>query len=217
MATARQIAANKANSQKSSGPRTTEGKAKSCLNNFSHGFASNTARLVAGEDPEELKALLVDLTVEFQPATPTEQIFVEKMALGQWQSLRAFRFQSEAFTRQGGYAINGIKITISNDLGLLIRYQSAADRAFHRAHTDLVKAQKERKKSEIGFEPQDAVQPADPPPAKPETELKTAPIPCVRTDFPVEPASSAAPNAHHGMEIVPEVPDFKNASLKNAA
>src|ERR1700690_1996624 len=97
MATLNQIAANKANSQKSSGPRTDAGKAKSSLNRLSHGFASNTARLVQGEDPEEFKALLADLMEEYQPATPTEQILVERMTLNQWLSLRAFRLQSQAF------------------------------------------------------------------------------------------------------------------------
>jgi len=74
MSTERQIAANKANAQKSTGPKTDEGKARSCLNHLSHGFTSNTAQLIPDEDPEEFKALLADLMNEYQPATPTEQI-----------------------------------------------------------------------------------------------------------------------------------------------
>ena len=80
MATERQKEANKLNAQKSTGPKTPEGKAKSCLNRLSHGFASN-ATVMPGEDPEEFKALLSDLTGEHQPATATEQILVEKMAI----------------------------------------------------------------------------------------------------------------------------------------
>ena len=86
MATERQIAANKLRSQKSTGPKSAEGKAKSCLNNFSHGFASATARFIPGEDREEFKALLADLTEEYQPATPTEQILIEHMTLGSVRS-----------------------------------------------------------------------------------------------------------------------------------
>src|SRR5271167_4306696 len=97
MATPSQIAANKLNSQKSTGPKTEAGKAKSCLNHYSHGFASSTAKLIFGEDPEELKGLVADLTGEYQPATPTEQILVEKMALNQWIGLRAFRVQNDTF------------------------------------------------------------------------------------------------------------------------
>ena len=206
MATQRQKAANKVNSQKSTGPNTIAGKAKSCLNHFSHGFASATASFIPGEDPEEFKALLADLTEEYQPATPTEQLFVERMTQNQWLSLRAFRLQSNSFS-MGKWGVN---FTISKDLGLLIRYQTAADRAFHRAHTDLVKAQKERKKSEIDFEPQNAVKITDDVP-------KTATVTCVKKDFPTAPVSSAAPEAGAGLEIVPEVPNFQNASLKNAA
>jgi hypothetical protein len=60
MPTERQIQANRANAQKSTGPKTEQGKAKSCLNRLSHGFASNSA-IVPGENPEEYKALLSDL------------------------------------------------------------------------------------------------------------------------------------------------------------
>jgi hypothetical protein len=213
MATERQIAANKANSQKSTGPTSAEGKAKSCMNHLSHGFASATASFIPGEDPEEFKALLADLTEEYQPATPTEQILVERMTQNQWLSLRAFRLQSNSFST-GKWGVN---FTISKDLGLLIRYQTSADRTFHRTHADLVKAQKERKKSEIDFESQNAVKTADNGQRTTDDVPKTATVTCVKTGFPAQPASSAAPDACAGLEIVPEVPNFPNASLKNAA
>ncbi len=151
MATERQIAANRLNSQKSSGPKSPDGKAPSSRNHLSHGFTSNTAKLIGGEDPEKFKALLADLMGEYQPATPTEQILVEKMVQNQWLSGRAFRLESDVLTMR----IHSM-ITIPHDLGLFIRYQRAADSAFHKAHTELVKAQEKRKKSEreaseIGF------------------------------------------------------------------
>ena len=156
MATPNQIAANRENSQKSTGPKTAEGKAASSLNRLSHGFASH-ATIIPGENPEEFKALVTGLMSEHQPATDTEQILVEKMALNQWLSLRAFSLQGKVFLVQ---TFGGDKYGIPKDLGLLIRYQTSAERAFHRAHTDLVKTQKERKKSEIGFEPQKPIEQA---------------------------------------------------------
>src|ERR1700753_938527 len=90
MATQAQVKANRANSKKSTGPKTEEGKAQSCLNRLSHGFASS-ARFIEGEDPEQFVQLLEDLTVEYQPATPTEQILVEQMAHQHWIGLRAGR------------------------------------------------------------------------------------------------------------------------------
>jgi hypothetical protein len=205
MATLSQIAANRENSKKSCGPKTAEGKAKSCLNHLSHGFTSNTTQLIPGEDPEELKALLADLMDEYQPQTPTEQILVEKMCQNQWLSGRAFRLQSDAFTRSGGY-FPTTKLTSAKTLGVLIRYHTSAERAFHQAHKELVTAQKQREKAEIDFESQDAGQSADPAPAQTKTEPKTVPITRVETDFPAEPASSAAPDARPDGASAPEAP-----------
>jgi hypothetical protein len=175
MATERQIEANKLNSQKSTGPKSPEGKAKSCLNRLSHGFASN-ATVIPGEDPEEFKALLHDLSSEHQPATATEEILVEQMASNQWLSLRAFRLQGEAFLDQ---TLGGTKFGVPKDLGLLIRYQTSAERAFHKAHNELVKTKKQRSNSEIGFEPQtfgQEVQPEPEAPAEPPNPVTVVPI-----------------------------------------
>jgi hypothetical protein len=210
MATPSQIAANKLNSQKSTGPTSAEGKAKSCLNHLSHGFASSTARLIGDEDPEEFKALLADLMQEYQPATPTEQIYVERMVQNRWLALRSFRLQNDALS-----LFPKLKI-VDPKLALFIRYHVAAERAFDRAHTDLVKAQNERKKSAIGFDPKNLAKAADPIPAQPETQPKIAPPTHADTDFPAEPAAFVAPNARNDLKIVPQAPNYKNACFKSA-
>src|SRR5579862_415290 len=150
MATEKQIEANRLNAQKSTGPTSPEGKAKSSVNRLSWGFASNTT-VIPGEDPREFKALTDDLLNEHQPATVTEQVLVEQMAHNRWLELRAFRLQTEAFISQ---KLRCEDSSVPKNLALLIRYHSTAERAFHRAHNELVKTQKERKKSENGFEPQ---------------------------------------------------------------
>ena len=192
MPTQKQIEANRANAQKSTGPKTPEGKAKSCLNRLSHGLASSVT-IVPGEEPEEFKALLTDLMAEYEPATPTEQILVEKMTMQQWLSLRAFRLQGEAFLDR---QLMGDSFGIPKDLGLLIRYQATAEQAFHQAHNELVKAQKERKKSEIGFESQ-----------KPEPKPEMTPL------TPSETTSSDDPDLAHDLQAMPRASD----SLKNVA
>jgi hypothetical protein len=50
MATPAQIAANRANAQKSTGPRTAEGKAASRLNALKHGLDAESL-IIPGEDP----------------------------------------------------------------------------------------------------------------------------------------------------------------------
>jgi hypothetical protein len=162
MATPAQIAANKLNSQKSTGPKTEEGKANSCMNRLTHGFASAQS-IIPGESQEAFIALLEELLIEHQPKTPTEEILVEKMVQTQWLTQRALNLQGEAFLEMALKQESGVP----KHLGLLIRYYTTADRAFHKAHNELVKAQKERKKSQIGFVPQKpepkAAQPVEPP------------------------------------------------------
>ena len=209
MATPNQIAANRENSQKSTGPKTAEGKAASSLNRLSHGFASH-ATIIPGENPEEFKALVTGLMSEHQPATDTEQILVEKMALNQWLSLRAFSLQGKVFLVQ---TFGGDKYGIPKDLGLLIRYQTSAERAFHRAHTDLVKTQKERKKSEIGFEPQNTSAAADPPPAQPKPQPKPVNITWIEPDIAADRAALIAQAAKADFELCPEAAEF----IKNLA
>jgi len=184
MATQAQVVANQANSQKSTGPKTEEGKVKSSRNRLSHGFASST-RFVIGEDPALFNLLLDDLISEHQPATPTEQILVEQMAHHHWINLRATRLQD---CEVNSY----IKLGLSPDrLGLLIRYQTSAERSFHKAHTELLKAQKQRANSKIGFESKKPeVTPEVPEksePNTPEPEPATGKIPFPAPAEPQEP------------------------------
>jgi hypothetical protein len=167
MATAAQIAANRANSKKSTGPTTPEGKAKSALNAITHGFAAAT-HFLDGEDPEDFYGLQASLLREFLPDTTMETILVEKMIHNQWLSLRAIRLQNDALR----FRMEQYHGKTPADLGLLIRYQTAADRAFHRAHAELVKVQKERKKSEIGFVPEIPEEPAPTPVPSPDKPVR---------------------------------------------
>jgi hypothetical protein len=172
MATQAQINANRANAQKSTGPKTEAGKAKSCLNHVSHGFTSSILMVKDLDDRQEFDALTAGLIREFQPATPHEQILVEKMVFNHWNSLRAIRLQSIALT------VSVPRGFIPPDLGLLIRYQTTADRAYHKAHAELLKAQEARKKSEIGFESQPAVEDTEAEPGvAPETTVNLRNIP----------------------------------------
>jgi hypothetical protein len=144
-----------------------------------------------GENPEEFKALVADLMSEFEPATPTEQILVERMGQNQWLTLRAFRLQNEAFAMSLQY-----RKPVNANLALFIRYQATADRNFHKAHTELVKAQKERQKSEIDFESQNAGQAADPPPAK---------LPCrIRDLYCGKSLRKASPSRTQSSKTLPE-------------
>ena len=147
MSTESQIRANRENSQHSTGPSTDAGKAASCQNNFRHGLAG-LFRVLPSENQEDFDSLAAGLQAEHQPTTLTESMLVEKMAQHYWLSQRAQRLQD---------------ITLADDLpaaqqdrefALFLRYQTANDRAFHRALNDLLKLRAERRRTELGFESQ---------------------------------------------------------------
>ena len=181
MATPAQVDANQANSQKSTGPKTEAGKAASSRNRLSHGFASST-RFVKGEDPAEFNLLLDDLISEHQPATPTEQILVEQMAHHHWINLRAARLLDREIERHLVVGMSPVHF------GLFIRYQTSAERSFHKAHTTLLKAQKQRQDSKIGFESKKPeVAPEAPPKSQPKTPAPAPPTEKIPSPAPAEP------------------------------
>jgi hypothetical protein len=93
-----QLAANRANAAKSTGPKTPEGKARSAQNSTKHGFAASAFAVVRLEDLDEVAHLKSDLVSVYQPANSQELFALERMALSQQAILRAARLESGLFT-----------------------------------------------------------------------------------------------------------------------
>ncbi len=148
MSTEAQIAANKANAQHSTGPKTPAGKAASSANHIRHGFTGEF-RLLSFEDPQDYEILHRDLVHEHKPSTPTEQILVERMAQHQFLLGRALKYQTAVLELSGKPA--GEK---ERSLALYLRYQTVQERAFSKCLNDLLKLRAEKRKAEIGFESQ---------------------------------------------------------------
>ena len=87
MASEKQIAANRRNAQKSTGPRTQAGKEYSRMNAFRSGLYSENL-IIRGEYPDELEMLTEDYHQEFQPATPRERDLVDAIVRNEWISRR---------------------------------------------------------------------------------------------------------------------------------
>jgi len=95
MASEEQIAANRRNAQKSTGPRTEEGKAASSRNAIRHGLAS--AQLILfDERPEDFEAFYDDLRTAHAPADAVEDGLVERIALASWRLRRVWRAEAAA-------------------------------------------------------------------------------------------------------------------------
>jgi hypothetical protein len=145
MSTHAQIAANRANSQLSTGPRTEAGRAAVSKNNFRHGLVG-AFMILSWENEEDFNTLFANFTAEYQPATETERCLVLGLARHHWLSERAVKLQHLTFTE-------GI-CDDSEQLGLYMRYQVTHQRAFHKCLNDLLKIAAAKAKTEIGFERQ---------------------------------------------------------------
>jgi len=92
-ATEAQINANRENAQKSTGPRSTQGKAASNRNGLTHGLCAGK-HILPGEDPGDFLFLVQDLFNTFRPVGEAEEKPVLRIAAGQWRLDRAFPMEA---------------------------------------------------------------------------------------------------------------------------
>jgi hypothetical protein len=93
MATEKQIAANRRNALRSTGPRTPEGKAVSSRNAACFDL-SDRRFILATECPREFERFLRCFYEEHKPATPTEVTLVDTMAIARWRLIRMAGFEA---------------------------------------------------------------------------------------------------------------------------
>ena len=104
----KQLAANRANATRSTGPRTPEGKARSAQNARSHGFTASSFAVVRLEELNEVAHLRADLIAVYQPANSQELFALERVALAQQAILRATRLESGLFTTCLDMTLDGV-------------------------------------------------------------------------------------------------------------
>jgi hypothetical protein len=93
MATEKQIAANRANALRSTGPRTPDGKAIARRNALAHGLTAEQLML-DGEDPELFDTLREALFDEFAPASPYEEQLTHQVVSLLWRLRRIPAFEA---------------------------------------------------------------------------------------------------------------------------
>ena len=142
MSTEAQVAANQQNAQKSTGPKSADGKIRICLNAFRHGLAG-AFMILADESREDFDELHQGLVAEHLPETATEILLVESMAQHYWLMQRAIRLQTLSFDLEPAEA--------EKNLALFLRYQTTHERAFYKALNTFVKLRADKRKAEIGF------------------------------------------------------------------
>jgi hypothetical protein len=95
-ASPKQIAANRLNAKKSTGPKTDKGKTFSSQNSMKHGFLSKVVVIKDADGQEtqdEFDDLHADLRNYYRPQTYLEQQYVERIAVGFWRKRRSLRFE----------------------------------------------------------------------------------------------------------------------------
>ncbi len=134
MATPAQIAANTSNSQFSTGPITTEGKARSSSNAIKLGFYANQAVLLNPEDHQAYDHLATAFRFDLHPAGPVERALCNQIVLAAWNIERTHRLEA-------GLASNGIDPLLSEanakTLARIATYRIRSERTFHKCLKEL--------------------------------------------------------------------------------
>ncbi|MGA2134047.1 MAG: hypothetical protein ABSH50_17275 [Bryobacteraceae bacterium] len=100
MPTKKQLAANRRNAARCTGPKTDTGKAKCSLNALRHGFYSSTV-ILPGENPAEFDKMLHQLRTTYQPADDYQQQMVDELAAIKWKLRRVELFEAGLLIEHG--------------------------------------------------------------------------------------------------------------------
>jgi hypothetical protein len=157
VATDKQTAANRLNAQKSTGPRTPEGRAAVRLNGVKHGLTAETI-VLKGESRADFTNMLESFEAEHAPTTPTEEALVVQLALANWRLRRLYHQEAGLYTYQiKSLADIGKDLKLDDagqmaraagwnekTLDLFNRQEGRLERTFYRALHELQRLRKER-------------------------------------------------------------------------
>jgi len=153
MATPNQIEANRLNAQRSTGPRSVEGKDTSRWNALKHGIDAQSL-ILPGEDPDQLAALAERYHQQFHPASATEELLVRSLVLSDWRQQRYARIEAKFIEISIDPALDFESAVAmlftdkSSPLRLVFQRQQTAYREWTNSLKELQRIQKERKAQE---------------------------------------------------------------------
>lgn len=147
-----QRAANRRNAQNSTGPTTERGKATVAGNALRHGLRAEKV-LTYDETNGDFQAFLEEQRQAHQPADPAEEQLVERMAICAWRLRRIYRIEADlidswrhsAFAEREKVEIGAVFEGNTYEISTVSRYETALDRALHRAYVMLERRQAKRR------------------------------------------------------------------------
>ena len=95
--------ANRRNSQKSTGPKTDSGKARSSKNALKHGMTSQDI-VLPNENPQDYRDRLEHWNSYYLPADPTEAALIERAVSAKWKLDRITRVETQKLSLQVRHA-----------------------------------------------------------------------------------------------------------------
>ena len=209
MATDKQIEANRLNAQKSTGPRTPEGRAAVRLNGVTHGLTAETI-VLKGESEADFKALFDSFEAEHNPSTPTEEALVVQLAMATWRLRRLYHQEGGFYSFKMKDTADSIKsrhLDHSESLGLIAgwnndtlnmfnRQEARLERTFYRTLHELQRLRKER--------PADLALVSQPAPETQVPDLSAIEISNMENPPSPAPAPDSGPVSETGVHLVPE-------------
>jgi hypothetical protein len=155
------IRANRANAQKSTGPKTKEGKKISGRNAVKHGLYTNDLIIKSPaltEDEEEYERMFAALTDELQPEGVFQEYLVRTIANCLWRSARVVRAETAQINRQLHFmsdtlpraiAVGVDSIPKGDAASHILRYEMRVDRQLSRALNLLMRLKKSQLSQDV--------------------------------------------------------------------
>ena len=231
---ARKLAANRANAQKSTGPKTPEGKQRTARNAITHGLYTNDIVLPddPDESPEEFDALREALIHDIQPTNMIEKLLVERLAVAHWRLRRVYRHEAVSIIDARTRDATDIVKTIPRQLGLshgadlpiqlppayaldaILRYESNLNRTISQIMHYLIQLRTSAKSlfpTQVDPLPQPECPPEPPTPAPatsstPDTRSPIHPHFPIADSLPASPSSPPVPPADQTPSAPPPPP-----------
>ncbi|HXM41330.1 MAG TPA: hypothetical protein VN924_08765 [Bryobacteraceae bacterium] len=162
MATINQIHANRLNAQKSTGPKTPEGKDKVRFNSLVHGLRAESP-VIPGEDQGKFDRHLERLIATWTPSDDREQSLVEQIAVTQWKLARIDHAEAKIYAEG---AMTPVELSMA--INRLCLTQVRLERSISSITAELDRYRKSR------LEPEAEAKPTHKPTHKPATDCETS-------------------------------------------
>jgi hypothetical protein len=149
MSTEHQIKANRRNSQKSTGPRSPEGKAKTRFNALKSGLHVQS-QVIPGEDAAELEALAADYREQFHPDSPETFVLVDSLIAADWQLRRLRKIETQLWQRELSTAADLAEAYSRNPvLDQALRRIQATERSYRQTLNQIRQIRQDEQEAEL--------------------------------------------------------------------